>query len=215
MTLASMRRLHSASGLFPLGAYLLFHAWEHWPVRSGRDALFARLDRSHNTALEICCVLLPLLVHAGLGLRLSREPVSSLATDGGGDGGPAPTESPAYLSPAYRRLQLGSGVVAGAFIVFHLVSAWLPRLSQLNPIGAAYGAMLDSTADLPGVVVHAIGIAAVCTHFGQGLGVALGRLYPERLPPRTGRQIGIALGLLLWLAFLNELASYATYAPLL
>jgi succinate dehydrogenase / fumarate reductase, cytochrome b subunit len=193
-----MRRLHSATGLFPLGAYLLFHAWEHWPVRAGRDALFARLDQSHNTALEVACVLLPLLVHAGLGLRLSREP-----------------DPTAYVSPAYRTLQLGSGVVAGAFIAFHLVSVWLPRLSQLNPIGAAYGAMLDSTADWPGVVVHAIGIAAVCTHFGQGLGAALGRFYPQRVPPRTGRQLGIALGVLLWLAFLNELASYATYAPLL
>ena len=219
-----MRRLHSATGLFPLGAYLLFHAWEHWPVRTGRDALFARLDQSHNTALEICCVLLPLLVHAGLGLRLSREPVAVRVAELGSPAqGPASTlgspgallPEPAYISPSYRRLQLGTGVVAGAYIAFHLFSAWLPRLTQLNPIGAAYGAMLDSTADLPRVVLHAIGIAAVCTHFGQGLGVALARLYPERLPQKTSRQLGIVLGVLLWLAFLNELASYATYAPLL
>ncbi|MDB4990979.1 MAG: sdhC2 [Myxococcaceae bacterium] len=199
MTLASMRRWHSASGLFPLGAYLLFHAWEHWPVQSGRDALFARLERSHSVGLEVVFVLLPLLLHAVLGLRLSRDP----------------TGVAGYASPSFRRLQVATGMVAAAFIAFHTIATWLPRLREANPVGAAYGAMLDGTATFPGVALHALGIAAVCTHFGQGIGVALGRLFPARLAPRTSRQLGIAVGLLLWLVFLNELASYATYAPLL
>jgi succinate dehydrogenase / fumarate reductase cytochrome b subunit len=194
-----LRRVHRVTGLFPLGAYLVFHAWEHWPVREGTSALFARLAGSHNAALELVFVLLPLLVHAALGVWLSRraEP------------------SPSYASPAFRKLQLGSGLVSAAFLGFHLVTTWLPRLLAPTPLGSAYGAMRDRSGDLPGLVLHAVGIAAVCTHFGQGSGVALARLLPARLSPRFGQSLGIALAVLLWLVFLNELASYATLAPLL
>ncbi|MDB4974058.1 MAG: sdhC2 [Myxococcaceae bacterium] len=196
---AWLRRVHSATGLVPLGAYLLFHAWEHWPARVGRDALFARLERSQSALLEVVFVLLPLLLHAVLGLRLSRDRSGAAA----------------YASPAFRRLQLGSGLVAAVFIAFHLLTAWLPRLTQQNPLGAAYGGMVEHSGTLPGVAVHALGIAAVCTHFGQGTGAALGRLFPSRLAPLRGRQLGVLFGVLLWLAFVNELASYATLAPLL
>jgi succinate dehydrogenase/fumarate reductase cytochrome b subunit len=194
-----MRQLHSASGLFPLGAYLFFHAWEHWPVRESRDALFERLEHSHSAPLELLFVVLPLIVHASLGLRLAREP-SGLS---------------AYTSRSFRHLQIATGVVAGAFLAFHLLTVWLPRLFDQNPLGAAYGAMVERSGDLPGVVLHAVGIAAVCTHFGQGLGIALGRLWPGQAAQRLCHPLGIALGVLLWLTFLNELASYAAYAPLL
>ncbi|HEX5657741.1 MAG TPA: hypothetical protein VFX59_11125 [Polyangiales bacterium] len=191
-----LRRLHSASGLFPLGAYLCFHAWEHWPVRVDRDALFARLEHSSNTVLEVVLVLVPLLLHAGLGLRLAREP-----NDG------------AYAGRAYRKLQAVTGALAGAFLLYHLVVSWLPRLVEST--GAAYGSTVEHSGTLGGLIVHAVGIAAVCIHFGQGLGAALPRLFPEQLEPRTARWLGGSLALALWLAFVNELASYATYAPLM
>jgi len=195
-----MRRWHSASGLFPLGAYLLFHAWEHWPVRRGRDALFARLSHTESAPLELVFVLLPLLLHAALGLYLARR---------GGDA------RPAYVSPPFRRLQLFTGVVAALFIGVHLVSAWLPRLLEPSPLGASYGALRDQVASVPGLVGYVIGLAAVCTHFGQGLGAALIRLGGERVAQRSARVLGVVLGLLLWLAFVSELATYATGARLL
>ena len=101
----AMRRIHRATGLFPLAAYLLFHAWEHWPVRESRDALFARLAHTRHGLIEVTCVLLPLIVHAGLGLALSREP-AGLAR---------------YASPAFRRLQAVTGGLSAIFIVLHLL----------------------------------------------------------------------------------------------
>ncbi|MET0285314.1 MAG: hypothetical protein ABW352_12620 [Polyangiales bacterium] len=191
-----LRRLHSASGLVPLGAYLCFHAWEHWPVREGRDALFARLEHSSNTLLEILLVLLPLGLHAVLGFKLRREP-----DDG------------SYAGPRHRRLQALTGALAGLFLLYHLAVSWLPRL--LESTGAGYGSTVEHSGTLVGLVLHAVGIAAVCTHFGQGLGAALPRLFPEQLGHRAARWLGGSLALALWLAFLNELASYATYAPLM
>ncbi len=190
-----LRRLHSVSGLFPLGAYLCFHAWEHWPVRVDRDALFARLEHSSNTPLEALLVLLPLGLHAGIGVKLRR------ALDDG------------YAGPAYRRLQAVTGVLSGLFLLYHLAVSWLPRV--LESTGAGYGSTVQHSGSLGGLIVHGVGIAAVCTHFGQGLGAALPRLFPEQLGPTMARWLGGALAVALWLAFVNELASYATYAPLM
>lgn len=199
MELATLRRLHSATGVFPLGAYLSFHAWEHWPVRHGRDALFARLASTTSAGLELALVLLPLAVHAVLGLRLARATAE-----------PAP-----YASPAFRRLQRATGVLAAGFLALHLGGAWLPRLREPNPLGAAYSAMLEQVGRLPGLAFYIVGVAAVCTHFGQGLGCALIRFAPARLSARGARLLGILVGVSLWLMFVNELASYASYAPLL
>ncbi|HEY6880524.1 MAG TPA: hypothetical protein VI299_21015 [Polyangiales bacterium] len=191
-----LRRLHSASGLFPLGAYLCFHAWEHWPVRVSRDALFMRLEHSSSAVIETLFVVLPLALHAGLGLRLAREP-----DDG------------AYPARPYRRLQALTGILAGMFLLAHLAVSWLPRWMETT--SAAYGSTVEHAGTLLGLTWHAVGLAAVCVHFGQGLGAALPRLFPDQISPRAARWLGGVLAAGIWLAFLNELASYATYAPLL
>lgn len=199
MERASLRRLHSAIGLVPLGAYLVFHAWEHWPVRHGRDAVLARLAGSHSAPLEVVLVVLPLLAHAALGLWLARDPEGVRG----------------YVSPAFRTLQVATGVIAAAFLCLHLTTVWLPRVLGPGSLEAAYAATLAWTGTAPLLTLHAIGIGAVCTHLGQGIGLALPRLWPARIAPRLGRVLGVLLGAALWLIFLNELAAYATYAPLL
>jgi succinate dehydrogenase / fumarate reductase cytochrome b subunit len=199
MERASLRRLHSATGLVPLGAYLVFHAWEHWPVRHGRDALLSRLARSTSAPLEIVFVLLPLLAHAALGLWLARDREGARV----------------YVSPAFRKLQVATGVIAAAFLLVHLTTVWLPRLLGPGALEAAYGATLDWTGTAPRLTLHALGVGAVCTHLGQGIGLSLPRLWPGLITPRLGRVLGVLMGALLWLIFLNELAAYATYAPLL
>jgi succinate dehydrogenase/fumarate reductase cytochrome b subunit len=199
MELVTIRRLHRATGLFPLGAYLIFHAWEHWPVRSGRGALFSRLSYSHNTLLEVVLLLLPLLVHALLGMYLARRP----------DG------RPAYASPAFHRLQVASGIAALLFIAFHVLGVWLPRVIEQNPLGASYNALRAQAGTMVGLALYVLGLAAVCTHFGQGLGVALAGLTSGRIAPVYTRAVGVLLGVALYLVFVNELASYATGARLL
>ena len=194
MQRASMRRIHRATGLFPLAAYLLFHAWEHWPVRASRDALFARLAQTHHGVLEVVCVLLPLCVHAALGLVLARHP----------------EELTCYASPAFRRLQAATGVLTAGFIVLHLAGVWLPRLAG-GGVAAAYMSMCDQSGTALGLALHVVGLGAVCSHLGQGLGCALS----SWCAPRVARGLGVGVGVLLWLVLLNELAVYATYAPLL
>jgi succinate dehydrogenase / fumarate reductase cytochrome b subunit len=195
----TLRKLHSFTGLFPLGAYLFFHAYEHLALRSGRDALLDRLARTTSWPLELIGILLPLLVHAGLGLYLARVP-----------------DAPAsYASASFRGLQRVSGLFAVVFLGLHLVGVWLPRVQADDRPGAAYAAMLDQVGTLPLATLYVLGVTAVCLHFGQGLAALVSRYGLLGLTPRASRLLGAGVGLLLWLTFIDELAAYASGAALL
>ena len=199
MQLVLIRRLHRASGLFPLAAYLVFHAWEHWPVREGRDAVLERLERTSHAWLETLLLLVPLLVHAALGVAIFRQR----------------SERSAYASPAFHRLQLATGVLSLLFILSHCLAVWVPRWSELTGVHASYNGVRTHAGTLFGVLFYVLGLAAVCTHVGQGVGVALARFAPRAVAPRHARAVGIGFGLVLYLVFVNELAAYAAGAALL
>ena len=168
-------------------------------MRHGRDALLARLSQSRSAVLEVGLVLVPLAAHAIVGVWLLRR-----------------ADTPhAYASPAFRRLQVATGVAALLFVLFHVVGVWLPSVLEPTPLGAAYGAARAQTGTMAGMVLYVVGLAAVCTHFGQGVGAALVRLSAGRLAAKPARIVGVALGVGLYLVLVNELASYATGARLL
>lgn len=199
MTRDTLRKLHSFTGLFPLGAYLLFHAYEHLAVRVGRDAVLARLLNTTSWPLEVAGILLPMLVHAALGLYLARSPDAA----------------PSYASAPFRSLQRVSGLVVVGFLGLHLVGVWAPRVAADDRPGAAYAAMLDQVGTLPMASLYVLGVTAVCVHFGQGMAAIFSRYGVLRLTPRGSRILGGAMALLLWLTFINELAAYASGAALL
>jgi succinate dehydrogenase / fumarate reductase cytochrome b subunit len=199
MTRDTLRKLHSFTGLFPLGAYLLFHAYEHLAIREGRDAVLARLLGTTSWPLEVAGILLPMLVHAALGLHLARSPDAA----------------PSYASSTFRSLQRVSGLVVVVFLGLHLVGVWLPRALADDRPGAAYAAMLEQVGTLPMASLYVLGITAVCLHFGQGLAAVFSRYDVLRLTPRGSRLLGAVLSLLLWLTFIDELAAYASGAALL
>jgi succinate dehydrogenase / fumarate reductase cytochrome b subunit len=193
-----LRKIHTFTGLLPLALYLVFHAWEHWPVTAGRDALFARLAGSALVPLEILFVLVPLLAHGAIGLCLARRP----------DPGAS------YASPAFRRLQAVSGAVAGLFVLWHVAFVWAPAIGRPDRASAAYDAMLAQTGTYLGAALHVLALSAVCVHLGQGLSAAWLRHQPAA-PVRLVRGAAIVAGLLLWLVLLNELSAYAGGAAFL
>lgn len=194
----TLRTLHSFTGLFPLGAYLLFHAYEQAAIGAGRDALIARLAVTSCAPLEVACVLLPLLVHAAAGVVLARR-----AAD------PRP-----YASPAFARLQLWTGIAAALFLLWHVSTIWGARVIERRP-AAAYDAMLQHVGQLPAALLYVAGVSSVCIHFGQGLSSFLLRRGLLARSPRAARALGALLGAGLWLGFVDELLTYVTGAGLL
>ena len=195
-----LRKLHSLSGMVPLGLFLIYHAWQQGPVREGRDAQLARLDQTTHGGAELLFVVLPLTLHALCGLWLARraEPDAS--------GRP-------YASPAFRRFQAITGGLTALFLAFHMGGVWHPWL-RAGRAFAEFGAMLDQTGTMPGAAAYVVGISATCLHWGQGLSAFILRWWPG-CPARVAHGIGTLLGLGLWLTFLDQVAVYATGAPLM
>src|SRR5262249_43856989 len=115
-----LRRLHSITGIVPIGAFLVFHLWTNTTAARGADAYdeaargLQQLPLS--LAAEILLIALPLAFHGVYGLYLAavRDP-----------GAPAPTPARRALS----RVQRATGIVVFAFLFFHL---WTARLVQIR-----------------------------------------------------------------------------------
>ena len=193
-----LRKLHSFTGLVPLGAYMGFHTWEHWPVRDGRDAALHRMALASSAPVEIVLLMMPLLVHATLGLRLAR----------GED------NSGSYYSPAFCSMQRVTGMLLAPFLLWHVGLVWLPRVIDGGRAEAAYSAMRDQAGPVAGMILYVLGISAVCVHFGQGLGAAWIR-HGNAVSVPFARWVSALLGLALWIAMIDVLSVYATGAALL
>jgi succinate dehydrogenase / fumarate reductase cytochrome b subunit len=114
------RRLHSITGLVPIGGFLAFHLYENTAAARGADAYneAARQLQQMPLApgLEIGVIILPILFHGVYGLFLAASE----------------RDSPAGETRVRRTLlvlQRATGVVVFAFILFHL---WTTRLVQLS-----------------------------------------------------------------------------------
>jgi succinate dehydrogenase / fumarate reductase, cytochrome b subunit len=115
-----LRRLHSITGLVPVGAFLGFHLWTNTAAARGADAYDEAARRLQQLPLalaaEILLIALPLVFHAVYGLYLAAtEPA----------GAPRPTPPRRALS----RVQRVTGAVVFVFLFFHL---WTARLVQIR-----------------------------------------------------------------------------------
>jgi succinate dehydrogenase / fumarate reductase cytochrome b subunit len=115
-----IRRVHSLSGIVPIGGFLAFHLYENYQATRGAAA-YNEMTRKLQTlplavAAEIFIIALPILFHGVYGLFITG------------------TAKPNVISNPYVRnlmyfLQRVTGVVVFAFILFHY---WTTRLVQLQ-----------------------------------------------------------------------------------
>jgi succinate dehydrogenase / fumarate reductase, cytochrome b subunit len=165
---SGLRRLHSITGLLPVGGFLVFHLWTNTASARGADAydLAARRlqELPFTLAAEILLIALPLALHAVYGLYLAA------ATD---PGSPRPTPARRALS----RFQRATGVVVFVFLFFHL---WTARLVQIREhssvdlfrlIQAALGSPWISALYFAGVLAAVAHLAAGVWTFADAWGL--------------------------------------------
>ncbi len=154
-----LRRLHSLTGIVPIGGFLLFHFFENASARRGAEAFNETVlkigDMPYLYAAEIGVLGLPILFHAVYGLFI-RTP-----------------SQPNVASYSYARnwayfFQRLTGIIAFAYIVFHV---WTTRIWSLffkgSPINFGdMQAMLSKPAML---LFYLLGILAVTFHFANGI----------------------------------------------
>lgn len=159
-----MRKLHSLSGVVPVGAFLLVHLWTNAKALRGQrsfDDAVADIHHLPYLVLFEAGILLPLAFHAIYGVKLALEARVNVGRYG-------------YARNWMYTLQRVTGIVALVFILYHLYEFRLQKALGTMAAGAFYPTLcahLSSTAfGVPVIALaYVIGIAASTFHFANGL----------------------------------------------
>jgi len=160
-----LRKLHSLSGVVPLGVFLVHHLWTSGKALAGRgefdDAVRDIQRTPYLAVLEITLVLLPLLFHGLYGVVLAFEARTNVGA------------YPFNRNWMYVAQRL-TGFLALAFVVWHLgdfwFARWTGRLSSRDFYPVLCERLSTTSHGLPLVALaYIFGIGATVFHFANGL----------------------------------------------
>ena len=170
-----IRRVHSLTGLLPVGGYLAFHLATNAAIVDGLETYQHRADQIHLLGrttilmLEWPIILLPILFHGLLGMAIVSRGKRNLANY-------------PYSGNVRYTLQRASGVIAFVFILWHVFHMhgwfhaewWLRHVAR--PLG---GSRFDpkNVATAPEAIraawwivgFYAVGTLACVYHLANGL----------------------------------------------
>lgn len=155
-----LRRIHSLSGIIPLGLFLIWHLYANTiSIDINGISLFDQKIRSLSEIpfyiiLEILFIYLPLLFHAGFGFVLFYKSRNNFTQ---------------YVHGANFRhlLQKVTGLIAFLFIFYHAYETRL--LSSINGTEVDYLWMVKIFEGTGKAWFYLIGCLACSFHFSQGL----------------------------------------------
>lgn len=152
-------RLHSASGIFPIGFFLLQHLLANSYALHGEKAYNTVIAVYGNLpfvlVLEVALIYLPILYHSIYGIFITAYGQPNLGRY-------------SYGRNWLYFLQRASGAVAFFYIGYHVWNTSIQK--YLHGEGAIqYQAMAQQMADPMHFVIQAVGIVATVFHFTNGL----------------------------------------------
>lgn len=171
-----LRRLHSLSGLVPVGAYMCIHLLTNASVLDSAATYQQAVYQIHGLGkalpiIEWLFIFLPILFHAIFGVIIIRSGVPNH--------GIYP-----YGSNVRYTLQRATGMIAFLFIMWHVfhMHGWFHFEGWLSSVRAAggakfapYNAASSLGAAMAGVVVqglYAIGVLSCVFHLANGIWTA-------------------------------------------
>jgi succinate dehydrogenase/fumarate reductase cytochrome b subunit (b558 family) len=206
------RRLHSMTGIVPVGAFLLVHLWTNSRALAGAGAYGDHWSATATTPLfvllEVVLLHVPLAYHALYGLALIVKSAPRAA-------GPDKAGSSQLLDRA-------SSVGAFVFIVYHVwqfrisVALGTIRHSDFFPVLCD---TLSSTTYLGipfAASLYLVGLAATSYHLAHGL-AGLPSTWGIRLSGRMGRWalgVSVAVGVIAFLVGARTVLYFATGSKL-
>lgn len=154
----ALRRLHSLSGIFPVGFYVLVHLGINSFAARGSeiyDAVAEALESMpYLIAVEIPFIWIPILFHAFYGIVIWMR------------GDPNPFQY-AYPNNWLYWLQRWSGILAFVFIGWHF---WQTRLANyLYGVPVDFEMMARILENPVWLAFYVVGLTAVSFHLGNGL----------------------------------------------
>ncbi len=160
-----IRRLHSLSGIIPVGAFFLVHMFLNTRAAQSPEQYQWVPDTLDEIpfiwAIEIGAIILPILFHAILGaiIVVQGEPNSQKPALGW------------YANHAYT-LQRVSGVILFVMILYHLWQTWWVHTSMKlrGDHGFEIYPLMAGIVDNPvWLVLYALFVLVAAFHFGNGI----------------------------------------------
>ncbi len=212
-----IRRLHSLSGLVPVGAYMTVHLLVNASLLNGAGAFQSNVNQIHSLGailplVEWLFIFLPIIFHAAVGVWIINT-------------GKGNADKYRYVSNVRYSLQRWTGVIAIFFIFFHVFhlhgwfhnEAWLKNVAE--PLGMAnfraYNAASTLAMAMGGFlwpIFYVIGILACVFHLANGVWT-MGITWGVWISPRAQRNATIvcaAGGVLLAAVGLSSLLAIKT-----
>jgi succinate dehydrogenase / fumarate reductase cytochrome b subunit len=153
------RRLHSITGIVPVGAFLAFHLWANAAAARGPEAYNETARRLQqmplSVFLEVVLIAIPLAYHAVYGLFVAAiEPRGAPAAGRAGR--------------ALAVFQRATGTFLFAFLLFHL---WTSRLVQVHDHESLdLFRLMQTLLSNPAIrFFYGAGILAATAHLGAGV----------------------------------------------
>ena len=198
----SLKRLHSLTGVLPLGFFLLEHIAVNATALGGPGAFrhaVQALDRTPILpVLEIALIALPLAIHSVIGVLLATELNEAGRPD---------------FADRRVGIQRVTGILLLPYLIYHV---WATRLSPEVLKGGAdlIAIMGKQVASGPGFAFNALGIALAAYHFGHGLRSFAVRwgLARDAAAERAVERLGLALAVVLTVVGVASLAAFARHA---
>lgn len=204
-----LRKLHSLTGVLPVGGFLVFHLWTNAKALQGQqrfDDAVADISHMPYVPLLEAGILLPLFFHAIYGVKLAIEG--------------RPNVGPYTFSRNWMYvMQRVTGILAFLFIGFHLYEYWWQKVAGKMAADQFYPALCRNMSETPGGVpivalVYLVGLAASTFHFANGLWgfcFSWGITVSRRAQRMSATAFGL-VGLFVFLLGANTVVYFATGA---
>lgn len=170
-----LRRLHSLTGLIPVGGYLAFHLLTNASILDGPEAFAYRVEQIHRLGpttlllLEWPFIFLPILFHGVVGMLIVMRGKRNVANY-------------PYAGNIRYTFQRATGVIAFVFILYHVfqMHGWLRfdwwKEYVAGPMGGAQFQAedpLSAARALQGSwlvqAIYGVGVLACVYHFANGV----------------------------------------------
>jgi succinate dehydrogenase / fumarate reductase cytochrome b subunit len=214
-----LRKLHSLSGLVPVGAFLVEHFYTNLQAVGPKgqqhfDKVVRDLQGNPLTLpAEVLLIGLPLLFHGGYGLFITSRARFNNPSQG-------------YLRNWLYTLQRLSGILLFVYVGYHVFNTRLmPYVDPQNHLWqddggrklVSFAYMRDYLSSMhlgfPVMSLYAIGIAAACFHLANGLwnmGVHFGVTVGQKAQRLSGL---VCSALFVALLYMGMIALYAFVRP--
>lgn len=184
-----LRRLHSLSGVFPIGFFLLEHMFSNAFILFGADAYNRQIEFLRSMPfvvfLEVTFIALPILYHSIYGIMVTITGKTNLS-------------SYPHTQNILYTLQRITGIIALIYITYHVYETRI--VNAMYGTEVSYARMQEIMSHPAMFWFYVIGLAAVCFHFANGVwGFCVS--WGITVTDQSQRKAGIGFGALAFLIF--------------